>query len=75
MKRPFQALLRQYTHALEDHLAGGDALGHAALASDHHVIAYRQGVLEDVIANETLRERLSQLLSSLEALSRRSAQP
>jgi len=23
MKRPFQALLRQYTHALEDHLAGG----------------------------------------------------
>jgi len=23
VKRPFQALLRQYTHALEDHLAGG----------------------------------------------------
>jgi len=46
MKRPFQALLRQYTHALEDHLAGGGEtalqeayeLGRRALAEGFGVL-------------------------------------
>src|SRR3989442_6713297 len=39
------------------------------LCQQPDVIAYRQGVLEDVITNQILRERLSQLVSSLESLS------
>jgi hypothetical protein len=39
------------------------------LCQQPRVIAYRQGVLEDLITNQPLRERLGQLLSSLETLS------
>jgi hypothetical protein len=41
----------------------------AQLCQQPDVIAYRQGVLEDLIANQPLRERLGQILASLEALS------
>jgi DNA mismatch repair protein MutS len=39
------------------------------LCQQPEVIAYRQGILEDLITNQPLRERLGQLLASLEALS------
>src|SRR4030088_894405 len=41
----------------------------AQLCQQPDVIAYRQGVLEDLVANQPLRERLGQILASLEALS------
>jgi DNA mismatch repair protein MutS len=39
------------------------------LCQQSEVIAYRQGILEDLLDHPPLRERLGQLLSSLEALS------
>jgi DNA mismatch repair protein MutS len=39
------------------------------LCQQTDVIAYRQDVLDDLLADQTLRERLGQLLPSLEALS------
>src|SRR5438445_4302230 len=38
------------------------------LCQQPEVIAYRQGVLEDLITNDPLRERLSHILTSLESL-------
>jgi hypothetical protein len=40
----------------------------AALASDHDVIRHRQSVLADLVDNPPVRERLEQVLPSLEAL-------
>jgi len=45
------------------------------LCQQPEVIAYRQGILDDLITNQPLRERLSQLLASLETLSDVSSVP